>query len=54
MKDKLNKLIKSNVVYQFSCPGCEYSCVEKNELTLFEGPKEHVQDWRSKDTLIIA
>ena len=41
-KDKLNKLIKSNVVYQFSCPGCEYSYIGKTEQTLFERTKEHV------------
>ena len=41
-KDKLNKLVKSNVVYQFSCPGCEYSYIGKTEQTLFERTKEHV------------
>ena len=41
-KDKLNKLIKSNVVYQFSCTGCEYSYIGKTEQTLFERTKEHV------------
>ena len=41
-KDKLNKLVKSNVVYQFSCPGCEYSYIRKTEQTLFERTKEHV------------
>ena len=42
MKDKLNKLSKSNVFYQFSCPGCESSYIEKTEQTLFERTKEHV------------
>ena len=43
MKDKLNKnkLSKSNVVYQFSCPGCESSYIGKTEQTLFERTKEH-------------
>ena len=42
MKDKLNKLSKSNVIYQFSCPGCESSYIGKTERTLFERTKEHV------------
>ena len=42
MKDKLNILSKSNVVYQFSCPGCESSYIGKTEQTLFERTKEHV------------
>ena len=42
MKDKLSKLSKSNVVYQFSCPGCESSYVGKTEQTLVEITKEHV------------
>ena len=42
MKDKLNKLSKSNVVYQFSCPGRESSFIGKTEQTLFERKKEHV------------
>ena len=42
MKDKLNKLRKSNFVYQFSCPGCKSSCIGKTERTLFERTKEHV------------
>ena len=42
MKDKLSKLSKSNVVYQFSCPGCESSYIGKTERTLFERTKEHV------------
>ena len=29
MKDKLKKLSKSNVVYQFPCPGCESSYIGK-------------------------
>ena len=40
MKDKLNKLSKSNVVYQYSCPGCESSYIGKTERTLFERAKE--------------
>ena len=39
MKDKLNKLSKSNVVYQFSCPGCESFLIGKTERTLFEKQK---------------
>ena len=42
MKDKLNIVSKSNVVYQFSCPGCESSYIRKTERTLFERTKEHV------------
>ena len=42
MKDKLNKLSKSNAVYQFSCPGCESSYSGKTERTLFKRTKEHV------------
>ena len=42
MKDKLNKLSKSNVVYQFSRPGCESSYIGKTERTFFERTKEQV------------
>ena len=42
MKDKLNIVSKSNVVYQFPCPGCESSYIRKTERTLFERTKEHV------------
>ena len=42
MKDKLNILSKLNVVYQFSCLGCESSYIGKTERTLFERTKEHV------------
>ena len=42
MQDKLNKLGKSNVVYQFSCPGCESSYIGKTEQTLFKRRKYHV------------
>ena len=42
MKDKLNKISKSNVAYQFSCPGCESSYTGKTERTLFERTKEQV------------
>ena len=42
MKDKLNILSKSNVVYQFSCPGCESSYIGKTDQTLFKRTKEHV------------
>ena len=37
----LNKLSESNVVYQFSCPGCESSYTGKTQRTLFERTKEH-------------
>ena len=42
MKNKLNKLNKSNVLYQFSCRGCEFSCIGKTERTLFKRTKEHI------------
>ena len=42
MKDKLNKLSKSNVFYQFSCLGCESYYTGKTERTLFERINEHV------------
>ena len=42
MKDKLNKLSKPNVVYQFSCPGFESFYIGKTERTLFERTKKHV------------
>ena len=42
MKDQSNILSKLNVVYQFSCPGCESSYIGKTEQTLFERTKEHV------------
>ena len=42
MKDKLNKLSKSHVVYNFSCPGCESSYIGKTERPLFGRTKEHV------------
>ena len=42
MKDKLNKISKSNVACQFSCPGCESSYTGKTERTLFERTKEQV------------
>ena len=38
-KDKLNMLSKSNVAYQFSCPGCEPSY---NARTLFKRTKKYV------------
>ena len=42
VKDKVNKLTKSNVVDQFSCPGYESSYIGKTERTLFEITKKHV------------
>ena len=42
VNNKLNKLSKSNVVYQFSCSGCEPSYIGKTEQTLFERTKKHV------------
>ena len=42
MKDKMNKLSKSNAVYQFSHSGCESSYIGKTERTLLEITKEHV------------
>ena len=34
MQNKLNKLSKSNVVYQFLCPGCEFSYIYRKKNTL--------------------
>ena len=42
MRNKLNILSKPNVVYKFSCPGCDFSDIGKTEQTLFERTKEHV------------
>ena len=42
MRNKLNILSKPNVVYKFSCPGCDFSYIGKTEQTLFERTKEHV------------
>ena len=42
MEDKLEKLSKSNVVYQFPCSCCESSDIGKTKRTLFERTKEHV------------
>ena len=41
MKDKLNKLDKSSVVYNFTCPGCKSSYIGKTDRTLFVRTKEH-------------
>ena len=38
-KDKLNKLSKSNVVYQFSLSVCESPYIGKTERTVFERTK---------------
>lgn len=40
-KDRLTDLSKSNVVYQFDCPGCNSSYIGKTERTLFERTYEH-------------
>ena len=42
MKDNPNNLSKSDVVYQFSCPGCESSYIGKTERTMFKRKKECV------------
>ena len=42
IKDNLNILSKLNVIYHYSCPGCESSYIGKTERTLFERTKEHV------------
>ena len=42
MTDKLNKLIKSNVVYQLSNPDCGSSYIGNTERTHFERTKEHI------------
>ena len=41
MKDKLNKLSKSCVIYRFSCPGCDASYIGITNRTLHVRTKEH-------------
>ena len=41
MKDKLPKLSKSNVIYNFACPGCQSSYIGITNRTLFVQTKEH-------------
>ena len=41
MKDKLPKLSKSNVIYNFACPGCQSSYIGITNRTLFIRTKEH-------------
>ena len=40
-KDKTPPLSKSNVVYKFSCPGCNSSYVGKTNRNLFVRTQEH-------------
>ena len=41
MKDKLQSLSKSNVVYEFICPGCLSLYIGKTDCTLFKRTQEH-------------
>ena len=40
-KDKTPSLIKSSVVYKFTCPGCGCNYIGKTERTLSEKTEEH-------------
>jgi len=44
MKGKTPLLSKSNVVYKFSCPGCDQSYIGKTNRTLKERTIEHAWD----------
>ena len=41
MKDQIPKLMKSYVVYQLNCPGCNNSYIRKTERNLCTRTKEH-------------
>ena len=41
MKDQIPKLMKSYVVYQFNCPGCNASYIDKTERNLCTRTEEH-------------
>ena len=41
MKDKTDKLSKSSVVYEFTCPGCTQAYIGKTDRTLYVRTKEH-------------
>ena len=41
MKDQIPKLMKSYVVYQFDCPGCNDSYIGKTERNLCTRTEEH-------------
>ena len=41
MKDKTDKLSKSSVVYEFTCPGCAQAYIGKTDRTLYVRTKEH-------------
>ena len=41
MKDQIPKLMKSYVVYQFNCPGCNGSYTGKTERNLCTRTEEH-------------
>ena len=41
IKDKINKLMKSYVVYQFCCPGCNSKYIGKTERNLFVRLKKY-------------
>ena len=41
MKDKVEPLSKSSIVYQFICPGCNSSYIGKTDRTFFVRTREH-------------
>ena len=41
MKDKIPTLSKSNVIYEFTCPGCSATYIGLTVRTLFQRTKEH-------------
>ena len=44
IKNKINKLLKSYVVYQFCCPGCNSKYIRKTERNLCLRLEEHATD----------
>ena len=49
-KDPTPTLNRSNVVYEFSCPGCRATYIGKTERTLFERSREH--GWSDKKSAV--
>ena len=49
-KDATPTLNKSNVVYEFCCPGCQAKYIGKTERTLFERSREH--GWSDKNSAV--
>ena len=49
-KDTLPKLSNSNVIYEYTCPGCSKKYIGKTESTLFNRTKEH--GWKQKDSSV--